>query len=204
VAETPSAHNSGPARLEAISDGVISIAITLLVLEIEVPSEKGNSDLLRALANQWPSYFGYALSFITVGILWANHHQMFQDIDHVDDVMLVLNLLLLMGISFIPFTTGVLAEHLETQDGRFVATLFYGGCFLFTAVLFNVMWHYAAWKRRLLRTEVTDKRIHRRTIRFIFGPIFYGVTLPLAIVSPLVSLAVYVLLAVVYLAPIEK
>jgi uncharacterized membrane protein len=116
----------------------------------------------------------------------------------------VLNLMLLMGVSFVPFSTAVLATHLEAQEGRFVATLVYGGTFLFTAVFFNAIWHYAAWNRRLLFPKVSDTRIRKRSIRYIFGPVFYGLTLPVAIVSPLAALGTYVFLAAIYLLPIEE
>jgi uncharacterized membrane protein len=191
------------ARLEAVSDGVIAIAITLLVLEIHVPEAEGNRELLEALGHEWPSYFGFALSFITIGIMWVNHHHMFQDIERVDHILLVLNLLLLMGISFVPFSTAVLAQNLETDDGRFVATLLYGSSFLFTAILFNAMWRYASWDRRLLRPDLSERHIQQRSTRYLFGPLFYGLTLPIAIASPLASLAVYVVMAALYLLPVE-
>jgi uncharacterized membrane protein len=196
--------SAGTQRLEAISDGVIAIAITLLVLEIHVPEEKGNAELLRALADQWPSYFGFALSFITIGIMWANHHHMFHDIQRVDHTLVVLNLMLLMSISFVPFSTAVLTTHLEEEEGRFVATLLYGGTFLFTAVLFNVLWYYASWDRRLLMPTVSDTRIRKRKTRYIFGPVLYGLALPLAIVSPFAALGTYVFLAAMFLLPIEE
>ena len=194
--------SEGTERLEAMSDAVIAIAITLLVLEIHVPEETGNAELARALIDQWPSYFGFALSFLTIGIVWANHHHMFRDIARVDHVLVVLNLLLMMGISFIPFTTAVLAGHLEAEDGRLVATILYGSSFLFTAVLLNVIWHYASWKRRLIAPDVSERHIHGRSVRYVAGPLFYGLTLPLAMISPLISLTVYVVVAAIYLIPV--
>jgi uncharacterized membrane protein len=192
----------GTERLEAMSDGVIAIAITLLVLEIHVPAERGNADLARALLEQWPSYFGFALSFLTIGIVWANHHDMFRDFARVDHVLVVLNLLLMMGISFIPFSTAVLAGHLEAEDGRLVATILYGSSFLFTAVLLNVIWHYASWNRRLMAPDVSERHIHGRSVRYVIGPLFYGLTLPLAMLSPLISLTVYAVVAAIYLIPV--
>jgi uncharacterized membrane protein len=194
--------SEGTERLEAMSDGVIAIAITLLVLEIHVPDEEGNADLARALLEQWPSYFGFALSFLTIGIVWANHHDMFRDFARVDHVLVVLNLLLMMGISFIPFSTAVLAGHLEAEDGRLVATILYGSSFLFTAVLLNVIWHYASWNRRLIAPDVSERHIHGRSVRYVIGPVFYGLTLPLAMLSPLISLTVYAVVAAIYLMPV--
>jgi uncharacterized membrane protein len=194
--------SEGTQRLEAMSDAVIAIAITLLVLEIHVPEEKGNAELARALMDQWPSYFGFALSFLTIGIVWANHHDMFRNIARVDHLLVVLNLLLLMGVSFIPFSTAVLAEHLEAEDGRLVATILYGSSFLFTAVLLNVIWYYASWNRRLIAPDVSERHIHGRSVRYVVGPLFYGLTLPLAMISPLISLTVYAVVAAIYLIPV--
>jgi TMEM175 potassium channel family protein len=109
---------------------VFAIAITLLVLEIAVPHISQNENLARALGQEWPSFFGFGLSFITIGIMWINHHSMLKDIEPVDHLLLVLNLLLLMGISFVPFPTAILAEYLKDGEHRLVATLFYGGTFL--------------------------------------------------------------------------
>ena len=190
-------------RLETFCDAVIAIVITLLVLEIHVPVAESDSDLVTQLGHQWPSYFGFALSFVTIGIMWVNHHHMFHDIERVDHVFLILNLLLLLSLSFIPFSTAVLAQNLENADTRFVATLLYGGCFVATAILFNAVWNYAAIGRRLLRPDVSDTRIRRRTTRYLFGPVLYGATLPLGLVTPIAALTVYVVLALLYLLPID-
>ena len=103
-------------RLEAFSDGVFAIAITVLVLEIGVPHVAARESLPQALRHLWPSYFGYAVSFLTIGVMWINHHAMFKDIDRQDHVLLVLNLLLLMCISFLPFPTAVVAAYV--RDGE--------------------------------------------------------------------------------------
>ncbi len=102
-------------RLEAFSDGVFAIAITLLILEIKVPAGPETQDhgLWRALLERWPSYVGYVISFATIGIMWVNHHALFKYIRRVDRALLLANLLLLMTISFLPYPTAVLAEHLS-------------------------------------------------------------------------------------------
>lgn len=126
-------------RVEAFSDGVFAIAITLLIIEIGVPHVEGEEGLAHALRQLWPSYFGFALSFVTIGIIWMNHHGMFKDIERVDHSMMVLNLLLLMCVSFIPFPTAVLAEYMRNDDNALAATLAYGGTFTLTAIITNVM-----------------------------------------------------------------
>ena len=103
------AHHSDTSRLEAFSDGVFAIAVTLLVLEIGVPHVGEGESLGEALRHLWPSYFGFAVSFLTIGVMWINHHAMFKDIDRQDHTLLVLNLVLMMTISFLPFPTAVVA-----------------------------------------------------------------------------------------------
>src|SRR5438874_2539580 len=101
-------------RIEAFSDGVYAIAITLLILEIKVPRAGAATPLAEGLLALWPSYVAYFLGFSTIGVMWLNHHRLFQMIHRVDDVLLFLNLLLLLVVSFTPFPTAVLAEHLGT------------------------------------------------------------------------------------------
>ena len=173
-------------RLEAFSDGVFAIAITLLILEIGVPHIEHGSELAKALLDEWPSFFGYGLSFIVIGIMWMNHHEMFRDIERVDHWLMVTNLLLLLTVAFIPFPTAVLAETLQDSDGLRTATLLYGGTFTVNAIFFNALWLHA---------------VSRRTRRFMVGPAAYGITIPLAFVTPWASLALYVGYAVLYLLP---
>jgi len=97
-------------RIEAFSDGVFAIAITLLILEIKVPPP-GSGELSLALARQWPSYLSFLMSFAFIGIMWINHHRLFTHIARSDDVLLILNLLLLLGVIVVPFPTAVLATH---------------------------------------------------------------------------------------------
>ncbi len=151
----------------------------------------------------WPSYFGFTLSFLTIGIMWMNHHGLFKDIERVDHTLLVLNVLLLLGISFVPFPTAVLAEYLRDGDSLRDATLLYGGTFTFTAVVFNALWLYASRHRRLIDNHVSDTRIQQRTWRYVLGPGLYGIGLPLALITPWISLGLYVALAALYLLPLN-
>jgi len=117
-------HTSDTARVEAFSDGVFAIAITLLVLEIRVPpvdTTAHGHTLLLALGRLWPSYLGYALSFVTIGIMWANHHSIFRYIRRADRYFVLINVMFLMCISFLPFPTALLAEYLPEPDGRTLA-----------------------------------------------------------------------------------
>src|SRR3989475_8757474 len=139
------AHTSDTARLEAFSDGVFAIAITLLVLEIHVPAPDATQHgrtLLTALRQLWPSYLGYALSFVTIGIMWANHHSIFRYVRRADRYFLLINVLFLMWISFLPFPTALLAAYLPEPEGRTLAVAGYSATLVMIAVAYNAVWWY--------------------------------------------------------------
>jgi hypothetical protein len=130
-----------PARLVFFSDAVFAIAITLLVLEIRPPEDTRH--LLHSLAALWPSYLAYAITFLLIGQVWANHHVMFDHIRSADRTVLFLNTLLLMDIAFLPFAAAVLSAAFRTGHGQRTAVVFYGMAFGLAAILFNVIWGYA-------------------------------------------------------------
>src|SRR5919197_5860511 len=131
------------ARLETFSDGVFAIAITLLVLLFDVPDVSEGRSLGHVLAHQWASYASYAVSFITIGIIWVNHHTLFRHIVRVDRVFLFINVLFLMCVAFIPYPTAVVARFVRSGDARAAAVL-YGTAMTAMAVSFNILWQYAA------------------------------------------------------------
>jgi uncharacterized membrane protein len=141
------------ARLVAFSDGVFAITITLLVLEIRPPT--GDANLLHGLLALWPSYLAYAVTFLFIGQVWANHHVMFDHIRAADRFVLLLNTLLLMAVAFLPFATSVLAEALRSGHGERTAVVFYGIAFDVTALTFNGVWQYA--RRHQLVRETLDR-----------------------------------------------
>lgn len=191
----------GTGRLEAFSDGVFAIAITLLILEIGVPHVPSDGSLWRALRELWPSYLSYGISFVIIGVMWINHHNLFRDIARTDHYLLVFNLLLLMSISFMPFPTAVLAQYMRQGDHRTPAVMFYGGTFTVIAVLFNALWLYASHGRRLIRPDVSEAAIAARTRRYLPGPVLYGVTVPLALISAWISIGIFGALVLFYLLP---
>ena len=140
----PAASGSGfgternPERLVFFSDAVFAIAVTLLVLEIRPPEDTRH--LLHGLAALWPSYLSYAITFLLIGQVWANHHVMFDHIRSADRTVLFLNTLLLMDIAFLPFAASVLAAAFRTGHGQRTAVVFHGMTFLLAAILFNVIW----------------------------------------------------------------
>jgi uncharacterized membrane protein len=184
-------------RIEAFSDGMFAIAITLLILEIKVPAA-GPGGLAKALLEQWPSYFAFLLSFLYIGVMWMNHHRMFNHIQRSNDTLLVLNLLLLLGVTAVPFPTAVLAAHLGTPDQR-TAALFYNGVFIVIALFFNVLWRYAV--SRHLLDEGLESSAAMISRQYAVGPLMYALCFALAFVDVRVSLALNVALAIYFALP---
>lgn len=137
----PTSVQRATGRLEAFSDGVFAITITLLILEIKPPTDYTN--LLHGLGVLWPSYLAYAVTFLFIGQVWVNHHVMFDHIRAADRGILLLNTVLLMVVAFLPFATSVLAGALRAGDGERTAVIFYGVAFDVTALTFNAVWQYA-------------------------------------------------------------
>lgn len=186
--------HSSTQRLEAFSDGVFAIAITLLILEIHVPHGEevaAAGSLWRALAHQWPSYVGFAISFASIGIMWINHHAMFEYIRRADRRLMLLNVVFLAAISFVPFPTAVLADNLLDPDTRVAAAAFYSAAFVLCALCFNLVWWSGTHDRRLLGHDVDEAGLRTITRRYAMGPPMYLVTVALALVNPWLCLAVH-------------
>ena len=190
------ADRGDPARLEAFSDGVMAIAITLLILDVHVTQHDGQS-LAQALREALPEILAYAVSFLQIGIIWANHHALFRLIQRVDQVLLLANLLLLACVSFLPLPTQLIAEHTHGSDAR-TAVLLYGATLAGCAFSFNVIWHYA--NRQELMLPGLSPLFHRDlTVRYRVGLASYAVAALLALLLPWLSLALTVVLALVFL-----
>jgi uncharacterized membrane protein len=184
-------------RVEAFSDGVFAVAITLLVFNIAVPAVR-TGQLEGALLGEWPAYAAYVVSFMTIGIIWVNHHGTFSRIARVDRPLLFINLLLLMSVSFIPFPTNVLSRYLQSgQDAR-VAAFVYACTMTVMSLTFGSIWIYAV-HRGLVHEGYIDRQRARSTIpRFTGGIAVYGFSIALALVSPMASLVLFALIAVYY------
>ena len=188
-------------RVEAFSDGVFAIASTLLVLDIKVPAGiQAGPHLLRALVDQWPGYLAFVTSFATIGIMWINHHRLFTLIRRTDHSLLVLNALLLLGITFVPFPTALLAAYVG-KPGETAAALVYTGTFTVVAVIFNVFWRYAAHGHRLLDRRASPEAVRAITRAYAWGPPVYFLSFCVAAVSVGASLAMTVALAVFFALP---
>jgi len=183
-------------RLEAFSDGVFAIAITLLVLEIAVP-ESDFDDLWHGIGQQWPSYLAYVTSFVTIGAFWLGHHAVFRRLDSADDGVMRLNLLLLMLVSFLPFPTRLMAEGLNGPEStETTAVIFYGSILAMVSVASAALWRYIALHRDLLNENVSDAEVDLITNRTAPNILFYVAVVLLAVLAPKVAAVGYLVVAV--------
>jgi len=198
-ADPPSVHRD-TGRLEAFSDGVFAITITLLILEIRPPADY--EDLLHGLAALWPSYLAYAVTFLFIGQVWANHHVMFDHIRAADRVVLLLNTVLLMVVAFLPFATSVLAGALREGHGQRTAVVFYGIAFDVTALTFNAVWQCAR-RHRLLSEALDPAGATAISRRFQLALAWLASGALLGAVLPLLGVAVIAAFNAFYWIPIR-
>jgi uncharacterized membrane protein len=188
-----------PSRLEAFSDAVFAIAFTLLVLEFHAPAP--NVPLKGYLTSLWPSYLAYSISFLSIGIVWANHHSMFVHISRVDRPLLFLNTMLLADVAFLPFPTQLLAQALRLGADLRTAAFFYGLVLTIGGLFFNGIWLYAIRQRSLMRETTSEWYLHQVKRRFLIGPASYGLATVIALAAPAVSLVCYAILIVYFWLP---
>lgn len=177
-------------RVEAFSDGVFAIAITLLVLEFKVPhlgEDASSADLFAALVQLWPSLIAFLGSFVAILIMWINHHGLFRLIHKTDGPFLFANGFMLLMVTFVPFPTAVLAEYMG-HSGERAAAAFYVGTFVVTSVTFNLFWHVAT-TRKLLKRGVPDELIQRLRGAYRFGLVVYVAAALLALWNATIGLA---------------
>lgn len=192
-------------RIEAFSDGVFAIAITLLILNIQVPKAhdlKPGMHLGQALLAQWPSYVSYITSFLTILIMWTNHHKMFVLIKRTDHLFLLLNGLLLMMVTIIPFPTALAAEYIRHPDATTAAAVL-TGTYVAIAILYNILWRYAVHNNRLLSKSANPQMIRNINQQYRFGPLLYIIDFGLSFVHVVASLLLCIALAIFFALPIE-
>ena len=153
-------------RLETFADGVFAIAATLLIIDVTVPDR--STALGHSVLHAWPEYAAYAVSFVTIGIMWLNHHLCLRQIGAVDRTFMVLNLFLMMCIAFVPFPTKLVALHLR-DDGERAAALTYGVTLTLTAVCFAAFWFYAARNNRLIAEDADPMVIKGARVDTMYG-----------------------------------
>jgi uncharacterized membrane protein len=185
----------GTTRLETFSDGVFAIAATILVLEIGVDH---TNDLGRALLDLWPSYLAYATSFVTIGIIWINHHNCVRTIERIDRPFMFINMLFLLVVAFIPFPTKLVAEYLQ-EPGERAAVYAYDAVFIVMAIVYTIWWRYASTGRRLIGDDVSDGELRAITRAFNPGIPLYAIAFAVAFFSPLASVLLNLAIAAFYL-----
>jgi uncharacterized membrane protein len=185
-------------RAEAFSDGVFAIAATLLVLELKVPHVEPGG-LSEALLERWPSYATYVVSFLTIGIIWVNHHAVMERIKNVNRPLLFLNLVFLMAVAAIPFPTALLADYLHAGHDERLASAIYGATMALMGISFGLIWAYAVLSDDLLDESVDPHRARRSLLIFAAGNPLYLLAIGVSLLSAELGLAIYALLALFYL-----
>lgn len=194
-------------RAEAFSDGVFAVAITILVFNLLPIADKTAARQYPLTASHlghfWPAYLAYVVSFLTIGIMWLNHHTMLAQVSKVDRTVLVLNLFLLMGVVAIPFPTALVADHLTGTNGgngqATVAAVTYGLVMIAISIGYASMWIYLAAHQEALGARLKIRTPRLSTIRFTAGNAGYVAGTLIAFVSPVSALIIFALLAVYYL-----
>jgi uncharacterized membrane protein len=189
-------------RLEALSDGVYAIAITLLVLDIAVPAHSGK-DLLAAVIHEWPSYLAYMVSFSTIGASWLGHNVITEYLDHADAAFIRLNLLMLAFVAFLPFPTRLFADYIGKDQPERVAATIYGIFLLLSSSLLWVLWRYAV-RANLVRPDAADEEVQLLTQRLTPGLGGYVVLIVLGLFVPVIAVIGYLGIALYYVIPFRR
>jgi uncharacterized membrane protein len=184
-------------RVEAFADGVFAIAATLLILNVDAQIADDVPDLGEKLLHIWPSYLAYAVSFVTIGIMWINHHTVMSQLGKVDRRFLVATVGLLMCIAFVPFPTRLVAENIRGDNAE-PAALAYGFTMVATAIMFNITWFYASRGKRLLRRDADSAVVSGLNRAYLPGPWIYLAATLIAFASPVASVVVFLALALFY------
>jgi uncharacterized membrane protein len=172
-------------RVDAFSDGIFAIAITLLILDLRAPEAATSRQLWQKLGALWPGYIGYVMSFIIIGIMWTNHRLVFKHIRRTDHTLTMINVLLMMTIAFLPFPTSVLAHNIADPGTCVMATVFYSAAMLLTSIPFTWLWMHAVRAGLVEGPEAERARITRA---FRFGWVSWLVTTILAFFAPMTAL----------------
>ena len=184
---------NGTARLETFSDGVFAIAATLLILDVNL---SGDGSVAHQLVDAWPSYAVYAISFLTLGIVWVNHHTVFTQIGRVDRTFLFINVVFLMVVAFTPFPTRVLAENL--RDGSKAAAVAYGLTYTAMSICYGALWYYASRGGRLLADTADPRLVSGISRSFAPGTAIYATATASSLISAYLAVVLYALIALFY------
>ncbi|MEI6748713.1 MAG: TMEM175 family protein [Bacteroidota bacterium] len=188
-------------RVEAFSDGVFAIALTLLILGIKIPNYEANTSneiLFRSLVKLWPSFLAFLLSFTTILIMWINHHGFFKYLRKINSAFLYANGFLLLMITFINFPTVILAEYFESPALN-TASAFYCGTMVIINIAFNLMWFTSAYKRKLIKYEITDALIIKIRNVYLLSFVIYITAFIVSFFFPLIGLLICISLWILWL-----
>ena len=186
-------------RLEAFSDGVFAVAITLLALDLTVAGPEGHGSLADQLHDKWPAFLAYLISFFMIGIIWVNHHVLVRQITKVDRTLLFLNLVLLLFVVLIPFSTAIVADYFSRHDWNTqVAMMIYGGVFLGMSAGFGTIFEWTLHGERVYQPLPPERHWPAR-VRFVGGGLIYVAAILIALVSDLASFVLIALTAVYYI-----
>jgi uncharacterized membrane protein len=196
------------ARMGAFSDAVFAFAITLLILAIRIPhptDADADEGLLILLTKEWRSYLAFVLSFMLVGINWANHRVMLATFDRADHGLVWLNLLYLMlGVAFMPVPTAVLGAWLGSPNNQVVAAVFYGAAATVGGVVYNLLWWYGAYAAKLTSPDLSARQRRAHTIAWGPAPFVVAALTAIAFVNPPLAVAGYVATVFVYILPVPR
>lgn len=184
------------ARIEAFSDGVFAIAITLLVLDLHLPESDNITSgkvLLQKLAQEWPSYSAFALSFFSIFIMWVNHHKLFKQIYQRNTALMFANGLILFFIALTSHTTALLARYYQGSTSS-VAVAIYTGMFVCINLSYNLLWHIASRNKALLRPDISDAAIHQIKRNYLYGTPAYVFAFIISFYAPAAAVAICMLL----------
>jgi uncharacterized membrane protein len=182
-------------RLETFADGVFAIAATLLILNVELPD--GGGSLRHELVHLWPAYAAYAVSFLVIGVIWVNHHEILSLVSHTDRTFLFLNVFFLLAVAFLPFPTRVLANNLRAGDAK-TAAVFYGLTSIAMSIGFLAVWLYCSRFGRLLAADADPRTVSGITRSFLPGLPLYVLATLSCLISAWLGAALYAALALFY------
>jgi uncharacterized membrane protein len=186
-------------RMEALSDGIFAIAVTLLVLDLTIPAVT-SKDVGDQLVDQWPSYVAYLVSFATIGNAWLNHSVITEYLDRADAILLRLNLALLFFVSVLPFPTHMLAEYLSNEGDERIAVTVYGLNLLAISGFIAIVWHYALWQR-LVTQDNSEDDVRALTAKLDPSLASYAVVIGLGLWEPRVAVVLYLVIALFMIIP---
>jgi uncharacterized membrane protein len=186
-------------RLEAFSDGVFAVAITLLALDLTVAGPAGHGSLTNQLHEKWPAFLAYLISFFMIGIIWVNHHVLVRSIVKVDRTLLFLNLVLLLFVVLIPFATAIVADYFSRHDwDTQVAMMLYAGVFLGMSAGFGAIFEWTLHGQRVDQPLPPERHWPAR-IRFLAGGLVYVAAIVIALFNDVASFVLIAAVAVYYI-----